>query len=76
MFWTASHTEADKMSQRIKLKFYPFPDMVADIVCELAGHGFNIQMEPCAETDHYVMIAELAHEGEEPELLSKPPTLH
>jgi len=64
------------MSQRIKLKFFPFPDMVADIVCELAGHGFNIQMEPCTETDHYVMIAELAYEGEEPEVLSKPPTLH
>ncbi len=64
------------MSQRIKLKFFPFPDMVADLVRDLAGNGFNIQMEPCKDTDHYVMIAELAFEGEEPELLSKPQTLH
>lgn len=64
------------MSQRIKLKFFPFPDMVADLVGDLSSQGFNIQMEPCAETDHYVMIAELAYEGEEPELLARPPTLH
>lgn len=64
------------MSQRIKLKFFPFPNMVADLVCDLAGQGFNIQMEPCKDTDHYVMIAELAHEGEEPELLNKPTTIH
>ncbi len=64
------------MSQRIKLKFFPEPDMISDLVSDLAMQGFNIQMEPCAETDHYVMIAELAYEGEEPELLCKPPTLH
>lgn len=64
------------MSQRIKLKFFPHPEMVADMVCELASQGFNIQMEPCKETEHYALIAELAFEGEEPEVLSKPPTLH
>lgn len=50
--------------------------MISDLVSDLAMQGFNIQMEPCAETDHYVMIAELAYEGEEPELLCQPPTLH
>ena len=64
------------MSQRIKLKFFPFPDMVADLVCDLAGQGFNIQMEPCADTDHYVMVAELVYEGQAPELLSSGPTIH
>ena len=64
------------MSQRIKLKFFPEPDMISDLVSDLAMQGFNIQMEPCKETDHYVMIAELAYEGEEPEVLPKAPTLH
>lgn len=64
------------MSQRIKLKFFPEPDMISDLVSDLAMQGFNIQMEPCKETDHYVMIAELSYEGEEPELLCQPPTLH
>lgn len=64
------------MSQRIKLKFFPHPEMVTDLVTDLAMQGFNIQMEPCEHTDHYVMIAELAYEGEEPELLSQQPTIH
>lgn len=64
------------MSQRIKLKFFPEPDMISDLVTDLAMQGFNIQMEPCKETDHYVLIAELAYEGEEPEVLPKPPTIH
>lgn len=76
MFWTAINTETDQMSQRIKLKFFPSDNMISDMVCDLALQGFNIQMEPCAETDHYVLIAELAYEGEEPELLSQRPTLH
>lgn len=64
------------MSQRIKLTFFPFPEMVADLVCDLAGQGFNIQMEPCKETDHYVMIAELLYEGDSPALLPDGPTIH
>lgn len=64
------------MSQRIKLTFFPFPDMVADLVCNLAEAGFNIHMEPCADTDHYTMIAELAFEGETPAVLPDGPTIH
>lgn len=64
------------MSQRIKLKFFPHPEMVSDMVCELALQGFNIEMQPCAETEYYVLIAELAYEGEQPELHSIAPTLH
>lgn len=64
------------MSQRIKLKFFPEPDMIASLVNDLAAQGFNVQMEPCKETDHYVMIAELTFEGEEPEVLPKSPTIH
>jgi hypothetical protein len=64
------------MSQRIKLTFFPFPDMVADLVCNLAEQGFNIQMEPCKGADHYTMIAELVYEGEPPAVLPDGPTIH
>jgi len=64
------------MSQRIKLKFFPEPDMISDLVSDLAMQGFNIQMEPCAETEHYVLIAELLYEGDEPELFPCGPTIH
>lgn len=39
------------MSQRIKLKFFQFPDMVADLVINLAESGFNIEMAPCEGED-------------------------
>jgi hypothetical protein len=64
------------MSQRIKLKFFPEPDMISDLVSDLAMQGFNIQMEPCKETDHYVMIAELVYEGESTAVLPDGPTIH
>lgn len=64
------------MSQRIKLKFMPSESMLADLVTELAMLGFNIQVEPCEETDHYTMIAELTYEGEAPTVLPDGPTIH
>lgn len=64
------------MSQRIKLKFMPTEELISDLVVSLAQEGFNIQMEPCEDTDHYVMIAELIYEGEEPMLLPTGPTIH
>jgi len=57
------------MSQRIKLKFFPFPDMVADLVVNLAEAGFNIEMSPCEGGDFSVLIAERCYEGEEPMVL-------
>ncbi|MNC77658.1 hypothetical protein D3C75_1296670 [compost metagenome] len=50
--------------------------MVADLVCNLAEQGFNIQMEPCKGADHYTMIAELVYEGEPPAVLPDGPTIH
>lgn len=64
------------MSQRIKLKFYPFPDMVSDIVINLADDGWDIEMSPCAESDHYVLIAEKCYEGEIPTVFPNGPTIH
>jgi len=64
------------MSQRIKLKFFPEQDLVSNLVNDLASLGFNIKMEPCAETDHYVMVAEMVYEGEDPELFPNGPTIH
>ena len=64
------------MSQRIKLKFFPSDNMISDMVCDLALQGFNIKIEPCLETDHYVLIAELVYEGEDPELFPAGPTIH
>ena len=64
------------MSQRIKLKFFPFPDMVADLVINLAEAGFNIEMSPCEGQDFSVLIAELAYEGETPLVLPDGPTIH
>ena len=64
------------MSQRIKLKFFPFPDMVADLVVNLAESGFNIEMAPCEGEDFSVLIAELTYEGEAPTVLPDGPTIH
>lgn len=64
------------MSQRIKLKFFPFPDMVADLVVSLAESGFNIEMSPCEGQDFSVLIAERYYEGEEPTVLPTGPTIH
>lgn len=64
------------MSQRIKLKFFPFPDMVADLVVNLAESGFNIEMAPCEGEDFSVLIAERVYEGEEPTVLPDGPTIH
>lgn len=64
------------MSQRIKLKFLPTEELIAGLVNDLAMQGFNIKMEPCAETDHYVMVAELVYEGDAPELFPNGPTIH
>jgi len=64
------------MSQRIKLKFFPFPDMVSDLVVNLADDGWNIEMMPCLETDHYVLVAEKCYEGELPTILPDGPTIH
>lgn len=64
------------MSQRIKLKLMPSESLLADLVTELAMLGFNIQVEPCEETDHYTMITELTYEGEAPTVLPNGPTIH
>lgn len=64
------------MSQRIKLKFFPFPDMVSDLVINLAEAGFNIEMSPCEGQDFSVLIAELTYEGETPLVLPDGPTIH
>lgn len=64
------------MSQRIKLKFFPFPDVVASLVGDLAEQGFDIEMLPCDETDHYVLIAERLYDGEEREILTDGPSIH
>lgn len=64
------------MSQRIKLKFFPFPDMVSDLVINLADDGWDIEMSPCDATDHYVLIAEKCYEGEEPTIFPDGPTIH
>lgn len=64
------------MSQRIKLKFFPFPDMVSDLVINLAEAGFNIEMSPCDGQDFSVLIAERVYEGEEATILPDGPTLH
>lgn len=64
------------MSQRIKLKFFPFPDMVSDLVINLAEAGFNIEMSPCDCQDFSVMIAERCYEGEESTVLPTGPTIH
>lgn len=54
----------------------PTEELISDLVVSLAQEGFNIQMEPCEDTDHYVMIAELTYEGEEPMVLPTGPTIH
>ena len=64
------------MSQRIKLKFFPFPDMVSDLVVNLAESGFNIEMSPCEGGDFSVLIAERCYEGEESTVLPTGPTIH
>lgn len=64
------------MSQRIKLKFFPFPDMVSDLVVNLAEAGFNIEMSPCEDQDFSVMIAERCYEVEEATVLPTGPTIH
>lgn len=64
------------MSQRIKLKFFPFPDMVADLVINLSEYGFNIEMAPCEGEDFSVLIAERVYEDEEPKVLPDGPTIH
>lgn len=64
------------MSQRIKLKFFPFPDMVADLVISLAEAGFNVEMTPCDGGEYSVLIAELTYEGEAPIVLPDGPTIH
>lgn len=64
------------MSQRIKLKFFPFPDLVSDLVINLAEAGFNIEMSPCEGQDFSVLIAEPTYEGETPLVLPDGPTIH
>ncbi|MNU38970.1 hypothetical protein D3C71_276540 [compost metagenome] len=64
------------MSQRIKVKFIPTEDLISSLVTDLAMQGFNIHMEPCKETEHYVMVAELLYEGDAPELFPSGPTIH
>lgn len=64
------------MSQRIKLKFFPFPDMVSDLVVNLAEAGFNIEMAPCEGEDFSVLIAERVYDGEEQTVLPDGPTIH
>lgn len=64
------------MSQRIKLKFFPFPDMVSDLVVNLAESGFNIEMMPCESQDFSVLIAERCYEGEDATVLPNGPTIH
>lgn len=34
------------MSQRIKLKFFPSNETMADLVVELSEQGFNIEIAP------------------------------
>ena len=64
------------MSQRIKLKFLPTEELIAGLVNDLAMQGFNIKMEPCEETDHYTLIAELLYEGDQPVIFPDGPTIH
>lgn len=64
------------MSQRIKLKFFPCPDMVSDLVVKLAEAGFNIEMSPCDGQDFSVLIAERCYEDELPTVLPNGPTIH
>lgn len=64
------------MSQRIKLKFLPSPDMIAYLVVNLAESGFNIEMAPCKGEDFSVLIAERTYEGEEAVVLPDGPTIH
>ena len=64
------------MSHRIKLKFYPSNETMADLVVELSEQGFNIEMAPTEDGEYYVLVAELNYEGEEPEVLPNGPTIH
>ena len=64
------------MSQRIKLKFYPSNETMADLVVELSEQGFNIEMAPTEDGEFYVLVAELNYEGEEPTILHNGPTIH
>ena len=42
------------MSQRIKLKFFPSNETMADLVVELSEQGFNIEMAPTQDGEYYV----------------------
>lgn len=64
------------MSQRIKLKFHPCNETMADLVVELSEQGFNIEMAPTQDLEYYVLVAELNYEGEEPTILTNGPTIH
>lgn len=64
------------MSQRIKLKFHPCNETMADMVVELSEQGFNIEMAPTQDGEFYVLVAELNCEGEEPTILPNVPTIH
>ena len=64
------------MSQRIKLKFFPSNETMADLVVELSEQGFNIEMSPTDDGEYYVLVAELNYEGEHPTVLPNCPTIH
>lgn len=64
------------MSKRIKLKFYPSNETMADLVVELSEQGFNIEMAPTEGGEFYVLVADLNYEGEEPTILQNGPTIH
>ena len=50
--------------------------MVADLVINLADDGWDIEMSPCAESDHYVLIAEKCYGGEIPTVFPNGSTIH
>lgn len=64
------------MSQRIKIKFFPNNETMADLVVELSEQGFNIEMAPTEDGEYYVLVAELNCDGEEPTVLANGPTIH
>lgn len=64
------------MSHRIKLKFFPNNETMADLVVELSEQGFNIEMASTQDGEYYVLVAELNYEGEEPTILTNGTTIH